>query len=356
MYWVIFVALAAMAATHMRPQPVGAPSTRWPLSWLLAWLALVLLIGLRYEVGGDWFNYLWHIENMHGLPFAELWSKGDPAYALLNWLGANLWGGAYLVNTLSAALFTWGLVVFARTQSRPWLVMAVAVPYLITVVAMGYTRQSVAIGLAMMGIAALLNGKQMRFFAWIAFAALFHKTAVLLIPLAIFSKGKKRWLTLIGAIICGATLYVLLLQESVDGLVTNYVVAEYDSSGAFIRVTMNALPALVFLLFRRRFPLTTTERSFWTWMAVGALGFVVLLYVSPSSTAVDRVALYWIPLQLFVWGRLPDAFGKPGLRNPLWTWLVLAYCATVLFVWLVFATHAEYWLPYQFYPLELLLQ
>jgi hypothetical protein len=72
--------------------------------------------------------------------------------------------------------------------------------------------------------------------------------------------------------------------------------------------------------------------------------------VSPSSTAVDRVALYWIPLQLFVLSRLPDAMSqRPGL-NSIWVQLVVAYSAAVLFVWLFFASHAFAWLPYQFYP------
>ena len=30
------------------------------------------------------------------------------------------------------------------------------------------------------------------------------------------------------------------------------------------------------------------------------------------------------------------------------------YYSAVLFVWLNFATHSQYWLPYRFYPLELL--
>ncbi len=85
-------------------------------------------------------------------------------------------------------------------------------------------------------------------------------------------------------------------------------------------------------------------------MAWGALAFVVLLYVSPSSTAVDRVALYWIPLQLFVWSRVPDAMGRPGSANAFWVYTVVAYSAVVHFVWLFFATHAHLWLPYQFYP------
>ena len=81
-------------------------------------------------------------------------------------------------------------------------------------------------------------------------------------------------------------------------------------------------------------------------MALLALACVGWLMVSPSSTAVDRVALYLIPLQLFVFSRLPDLMGRGrGLRN--WVMAVVAYYTAVLFVWLNFATHSQYWLPYQ---------
>ena len=115
--------------------------------------------------------------------------------------------------------------------------------------------------------------------------------------------------------------------------------------------SMNALPAAVFLIFRKRFQLSPEQRSFWTWMACSALLFIPLLVVSPSSTAVDRVALYWIPLQLFVLSRLPNALGQRDGKNADWVYGVVAYSAVVHFVWLVFADTAFAWLPYQFYPM-----
>ena len=92
------------------------------------------------------------------------------------------------------------------------------------------------------------------------------------------------------------------------------------------------------------------ERIFWTWMSLGALAFVGLLVVSPFSTAVDRVALHWIPLQLFVLSRLPDVLGRRNGKNAFWVRAVVAYSAAVLSVWLFFAKTAFAWQPYQFYP------
>jgi hypothetical protein len=82
------------------------------------------------------------------------------------------------------------------------------------------------------------------------------------------------------------------------------------------------------------------------------LGLLVVLFVSPSSTAVDPVALYMQPLQMVVFTRLPDVMGRRGLNNQGWAAMVVAYYATVLFVWLHYSTHAQYWLPYRFYPFE----
>jgi hypothetical protein len=274
----------------------------------------------------------------------------DPAYILLNWLAAETGFGIYFVNTVCAALFTWGLIVFCRAQPRPWLAMVVAVPYLVTVVAMGYTRQGTAIGLAMLGLVALGDRKTFRFVVYVVLAATFHKSAVILMPLAVLAGTKRKIWTVIWVGLSTVLFYVLFLIDTLDVLHTNYIEAEYQSEGAVVRLAMNAMPAMLFLLIRRRFVMPRAERVFWTWMSLGALGLLLLLVVSPSSTAVDRLGLYWIPLQLFMLSRMPNAVGKPTGLNSIWVYWVVAYSAVVLFVWLFFATHASAWLPYQFYP------
>jgi hypothetical protein len=322
----------------------------WSALWWTTFVLLALMIGLRHEVGGDWFNYLRNFDAASGSTLEEALAKQDPAYALLSWLATYLDLGIYAVNAVCALFFTWGLLVFCREQPRPWLAVVVSVPYLITVVAMGYSRQGVAIGLAMLALVALTNGKTFQFVLWVALAATFHKSAVILVPLAVLGGSKNKFFMLIWVSAATALLFVLLLQESVDSLTSGYIEAEYQSSGAIIRIAMNALPAALFLLLRKRFNLPLAQRKFWTWMSLGALAFVALLAISPSSTAVDRVALYWIPLQVYVLSRLPNALGRAEGANVIWVYAVIGYSATVHFVWLLFADHSYAWLPYQFYP------
>ncbi len=341
-----------MAITHMKPQLAGIPTPSLGVAWPVFFMLLALMIGFRHEVGADWGAYLFHVEDMQGEELQAVLSKADPAYELLNWLGANIGGGVYFVNFVCACLFCWGLIAFCRAQPRPWLALFVATPYLITVVAMGYTRQGVALGLAMLALTKLLNHSVIRFGFWITLAALFHTSAVILVPFALFAGSKHRVLLIGGVGISAALLFALLLQEHLGYFHQNYIEAEYASSGAAIRIAMNAIPAAVFIIFNKSFSIDSKNRGLWLWMAWSALLFVPVLVVSPSSTAVDRVALYWIPLQLVIFSRLPDAFGVVGRRNQLWIYLLVAYSATIMFAWLFFADNAHAWLPYRFYPWE----
>ena len=350
-YWLLFLVPAFLALSATRPRYVKINSPVNALRWLVLLISLTLIIGLRHEVGGDWGSYLPYVEQARWLHLSEAILKTDPGYAFLNWLGAHWGGGIYTVNTICGLLFGLGLVAFCRQLPRPLLALAVAIPYLVLVVAMGYSRQAVALGIAMWGLALLQKGKLWRFVAAIAMAGLFHKSAVALILIALASRTKNKFVTTVAILGVGVGLYVLLLADAVQTLISGYLGAEYQSSGAGVRVAMNALPGLVFLTLHKRFVLTPGQRLLWTYMAWASIAFVGLLVVSPSSTAVDRVALYLIPLQLFVWSHFPDAVGRPGKRNLWGVLMVLGFYATVLFTWLFFAHHRYLWIPYQFYPI-----
>jgi hypothetical protein len=343
-YWILF-AVPAFAATAERSRPRDGSSLT--PGWALFGLLLTLFIGLRYEVGGDWGSYLDYLERARYMSFSDAWTSSDPGYVLLNWLVAQLGLDVWAVNLVCGAIFAAGLIVFARDQPRPWLSLVVAIPYLVIVVGMGYTRQGVAIGLAMLGLAALSHGSIRNFVVWVALAATFHKTAVAIVPIAILAGTERRLWTVIWVGASALILYMLFLSESVDKLMLNYVEAEYESQGATIRVMMNAVPAVVFLLYRKRLVRDRRELKLWTYFSLLALGFIPLLVVSSSSTAVDRMGLYLIPIQLLVFSRVPDIAGRNNAK--LLTTAVLLYSATIQFVWLNFASHAFAWLPYQLY-------
>ncbi len=331
---------------------VQSPRRPW-LAWQ-AWLigiALTLFIGLRHEVGGDWFNYIPYLNRAEGLSLSEVLAWGDPGYNALNWLFASQPWGIYGVNLVSGAIFSAGLVLFCRAQPRPWLALCLAIPYLVIVVAMGYSRQGVAIGLIMPGLLALERGRLRPFLVSMAAAATFHSTALVMLAFVVPAvPGRSltlRALRLLLLLIVGAALVQTFLVARVDGLVGGYIEAEYQSEGAVIRVAMNLLPAVLLLLWPKRFDFNSQQLRLWRAMAFTALGCAVALVLLPSNTtAVDRIALYVIPLQLVVGSRLPST-QLLGLTPAQLMVSVLGFCLAVEFVWLNFATHASGWLPYE---------
>jgi len=313
-------------------------------------LFLTLLIGLREQVGGDWLNYFPYLERSIGLPFAEIFQEDEPGYGLLNWIGANVGGSVYLVNTACGLIFSIGLLRFCHAQPRPWLALTLAFPYLVVVVAMGYSRQGVAIGLELIALLALERDRLLQFLAWIALAATFHRTVLvlLILPAATISPSLRFGQLIRLGLLAGAGygLYSAVLAPDMDYYVQGYLEAQYQSQGALIRVALCLLPALLFLPNRRRFQLPPDSQRIWSLISLMAIAAAIGLVTVASSTAVDRLALYLIPLQLFVGSRLPDT-RLWGLPPASWTQLLVLFSLAVLLVWLLFAAHSQHWLPYR---------
>ncbi len=352
-YLLLLMLTVWMALTHMRPQST-LTANNFELVWVVTLILLVLLIGFRQEVGADWEQYINLLEAMRNEPLQAAFLMSDVGYGLLNWVGANVIGDIYLVNIVCALLFSWGLIVFCRSQPRPWLALLVSVPVLILVVAMGYNRQGAAIGLAMLAITKLQTKNIGNYLFWIVLAALFHKSALILLPFAVFAASRYRLLNLLGVVISAVILFYVLLFDQVDYVSLNYIEPERESSGAIIRVAMNVIPAVLFLIFKEGFALDRKVCGFWVWMAWSSILFIPVIILFPSSTVIDRIALYWIPLQMLIYSRVPDVFGKYGKLSFFWVILISAYSATMMLVWLLFGSFASYWLPYRFYPWEAL--
>lgn len=308
-----------------------------------------MIIGLRYQVGCDWLTYEELFQYSRLASFSDALDLSDPAFGALNWLVAALGLGVWAVNLVCAAIFTIGLVGFCRWQPNPPLAMLVAVPYLVIVVAMGYTRQSAALGFVMIALTKYQNGSWLGVIVSLIFATLFHKASILVFP--IFGLGFHRNFAF-AAIALGLLtyeLYVRFVSGSVNHLMLGYIEQEYSSSGAAVRVAMNVVPALILLGFRNRFGLTELNRRIWLVFSFAALLALVLLFLSPSSTAVDRAALFLIPLQLFVLSRVPSAFAAGGRQNMLLVAGVVAYSLAVELVWLNLGAFSQCWVPYRSY-------
>lgn len=321
-------------------------------AWWLIMLSVAMLVGWRHQVGGDWFNYLNNYQSLASASFDSAWWSSDPGYRLLEWTSLHMDWGIYGVNLMGATFFSYGLVRFCLSLPRPWLALAVAVPYLVIILGMGYTRQGIALGCIMAGLVSLGQGRVLRFVVWAVLGATFHKSAVLLLPMAALAASQRRLVTVLWVGVVVTVAYATLLEESVQNLQSGYLEAEYQSEGAFVRLLMNVLPAGFFLWKRKQFGFGIQKERLWIWFALAALGLFIWYFISPSSTAVDRIALYVLPLQLIIFSHLPEILGRNNKSSQKWVMTVIFYYACVEIVWMNFANLAFAWIPYKFYPLS----
>ncbi len=84
----------------------------------------------------------------------------------------------------------------------------------------------------------------------------------------------------------------------------------------------------------------------WLWKWFVTLSLICVPLVGIASTAVDRVALYFAPIQLVVWSRSPVLISNPALRGATVVTILFTY-GLVLWVWLNYAIHAPWWIPYK---------
>lgn len=351
-YWLL-LGVFSTGAVLFEGQRQSARQIRFFL--IVAALGAALMIGLRYKVGADWEPYRLIFWDMRFTSLEAAIVRSDPAFGLLNWLVRRAGMEIWVVNTACAAIFMVGLYRFAQQQPSPWLTFAIAVPYLLIVVAMGYTRQATAIGLILLALCAIRDRLFMRFLVYMLLAATFHRSAVLLLPIVAMSYSRNRFLTTILAMIATGAGYVFILAPEAGTYIDRYSGAEQgaiESDGTFVRIAMNVLAALILLLLRFRFP-SASDDYFKIWRNFALLALIALSAFAyfGNNTAVDRLSIYLIPLQLYVFGNLPATFGTLASPSRVATIVVIAYATAIQFVWLVMASNSKFWIPFRLYPL-----
>lgn len=345
-YWLLFAFAAVMALTF----PVSADHQRIGPIQSLAFVgflsAYVLVAGLRDEIGGDWITYADMLDEVSHLSLLGAMGYTDPAFGAILWSSSRLGLGVYLANGICAALLAYGTLRISLTTREPWMGILIAVPYLFIVVGMGYVRQAAAIGTIMIAIGSLNEVRRVRTIVTMALAAALHSTASVTFPLVVQGLVARRRVLATALLAFGIAAFLLVISLRFSRFESGYLDSEYDSSGALARILMTALPSMLLLARWRYFPYTGLARRVWLLFAIAGALTPLALWLSPSSTAVDRVTLYFAPVQVIVFGSLRELLGLSTGTTYFLRMMGVALAALVQTVWLLLATNADFWVPY----------
>jgi hypothetical protein len=138
-----------------------------------------------------------------------------------------------------------------------------------------------------------------------------------------------------------------VLAPRLENFEAGYLDAEYESSGTFTRLAMSLIPSALLLLRWKHFGQSDSVRSIWVLIAIANFACLGALALSPSSTAVDRVALFFSVIQMGVFGEIRNLVPISDRNAVMIRLVMVTIAAAVQVIWLVFATHAEFWVPYK---------
>jgi len=308
-----------------------------------------IYIGLRVEVGGDWGNYYENYFVALDVPISNylkyhIFTK-DPLFRLLNYIVIKLNGSYVLLNFILSLIFSFALLNFCFSKTKPFLLILLSLPYLINVVAMGYHRQAIAISMFMYGFNYLENKENSKYIFLVLIASLFHYTAFILVLFVLLNSNKLNIKNLIYVFIV-SLLIIILAFDSIVILFVNYLSISYSSSGAYIRCLMNVLPGLIFLYYYKNEFLQIKNKILFKNLSILSIIFFVLLFISPSSAMIDRVSLYLIPFQIILWMNLIDIFKRENNSNHIIFYSIIFLYYLSMLIWIYFGKFSIWWFPY----------
>lgn len=315
----------------------------------IVFIFFTLFIGLRHNVGGDWGAYLMDFE---AIPTRNFWNdilSSDTGYVILEYISYYLGLGIYGVNTLCAIIFLSCFFYFIKTfKIKLPYALLIAYPYLIMVVVNGYSRQGVAVGLGMVFISLLYKGKLFKSLIFFILAVSFHKSAIVL-SILYLSKLKINIKSILFAIIL-ITLIVLfyfIFQEKIQWIYTQYTKQKY-SAGALIRIAINLVAGISLVVFSKQYKKLYDDYNIhFLIFIISVISFLLAATSRNITTIVDRLILYLYPFQIIIFPRIFYIIYRMDkyLGYLYFIFLILLFSG-VLFVWLFFAHHRKYWIPY----------
>lgn len=312
--------------------------------YLLIFIFLVIFIGLRHEVGADWFQYMTHL---YSDPIEYL--RDRPGYFLITSLVQKYNWGIYGINLLTAAIFSFGLIYFCRNLRNPNFALISSYPYFIVVVAMGLVTQSCSLGFEMIGLTFYQKKNLLGFIVMISIASTFHNTSLVLLSIPLIDNLlslKKKAILISCLLIIPLAYFVPLYYSFMLGEYEYFFRTGYGALGATIKVLIPFGFSLFYLTNKKFFAFNPQENKLYTAISINLLFLIIYTFSTVTTAAAYRLSLYFYPI-IFV---ISSALSESTILNiskKYWQSIIISYNFFILFIWVNFSYHSFHWIPYK---------
>ncbi len=328
-------------------------------------ILFIIFVGLRYEIGCDWEQYVKTFEK-YSPNMIEIIKRGlfeKHIYGIYQELGhifiTKISQNIYILNLIYSILFLLPLFYFCSTLKRRYFSLLISYPYYIVVIGMGPIRQAACISFLMLSILLVSKKKYYLGFIISIFSFLIHQFSILfngVIFCSSFTNIKKIKLT--RKIIFLLIVVSLVFLYSLPSIISKFLVyftlyKKLDQNGimivspaksAILIWIMNFIPSLIFIKNKIKFKLSNNLNSIFTSFCISAI--LLLPIVLVQSVVGYRLLLYIFPTSIYITSLIPDLY-LLNIKKEYMVNIIISIAFTSLIFWLKFAYHSSCWVPYK---------
>lgn len=321
-------------------------------------LFFILFIGLRHEIGCDWYQYIEMFNIYQKLTFQEMLQQNffenqlhtlqEFGHIFLTTLSRNI----YVLNLIYAIIFTIPIFYYASFTKNKYLSLLVSYPYYMIVVGMGPLRQGACISILMISIL-LVSKKKYYLHSFLSTISLtIHQFSLpfnLLILLPFIRKISKLKLTKRTLLIIMVLIILFIygspaMWNKIYFYTKIYSFNMNPAKGAIYTWFLLFVPNLIFIKNQSKFKLSDDLRKIFVTLAITE--FTLFPIVFFNSVVAYRLLLYIFPSTIFITSQIPNSGIIRDMNSLILNSIILSSFLT-LFIWLKFAYHSYCWVPYK---------
>lgn len=323
-------------------------------------LFLVLHDGLRWETGSDWDSYYNQFNLIKSLDFEEI--PFEPGFTLL-FGGIKLLTDDYSVYLVLHALLFYSAFFFAIFKLSDFPFTSLLIFYMITVPFMGMNRQFLAMAVYIIALYYLISYNQKWvYFLLILSALLFHRTAILTLPILLLTFNFQKKTIVIGLIVCflisasgilnsiSFAASLVLGSDDQTGKKLDYYVNE-DKDLSILSTVLSLVKKIIWLSLILVFEhlIDNKDRKFYILRNIYA--FSIMIYILFNGTAlqiiVARGLLYYNIAEIFMIPYVLTIF-RQNYGKLLVMLVLIAYCFVNIYKGFSnYGEETDYFVPYK---------
>ena len=344
-YFNLFIAIISL-------KDLFVPKILNKILFIILSIILILFVGLRYEVGGDWVPYatIYYEAQFYDL-ISVINNQQDPLFYVLNYFIAlsGFQNGLVFVNITISIFSFFTFYKFINYNKLNFLSFVIFYPFIV-IILMGFVRQSIALGFLFLILSNNLEKNQKKNFLFAFLASQFHFSGYLLFLIPIFVLFTKLQLLLkpLNLFLLVFILFIFYIYVFPIFIFKLWVFDYYiDSSmgGLFKNFPILIASSIFIFSFISIFK-EIENRNFYLTLSI----FSVLCYLSIFlyGSLSDRILVYSIPLLILTFSKIHDFIDLSYLKI-LYYFSIITFFLLFMIVWLSFSNSSDAWIPYNLY-------